>query len=276
MSARTLIRRTSVAGASLLIAGGAAGAMAASASASTTQQRSQPPREAYGSVELGSPLQYEQFLALQGFGRYRGDVDYTNWTYAEPGSGVFAPVAGPDALVFSLGSSTYAHTLNGAGLNLVALSPTQLAFSGTGSYNGPGNITWTIRGQVNGSRLRATIAYNGSAYKVTLTGTVANDGSVSGTAKSSQGQALTFTMPAGSFVSVLHYIAPLKAAQVQRHDATFQFTIPAGSNLAGTKVTVKVHDGGYGARHDAYAAGVTGTTLTPYPIIGGPGITVRA
>ena len=140
--------------------------MAASASASTTQQRSQPPREAYGSVELGSPLQYEQFLALQGFGRYRGDVDYTNWTYAEPGSGVFAPVAGPDALVFSLGSSTYAHTLNGAGLNLVALSPTQLAFSGTGSYNGPGNITWTIRGQVNGSRLRATIAYNGSAYKV--------------------------------------------------------------------------------------------------------------
>src|ERR1035438_3146082 len=85
MSARTLRRRTSVAGATLLIAGGAAGAMAASASASTTQLQYQPPWEAYGSVELGSPLQYEQFLALQGFGRYRGDVDYTNWTYAEPG-----------------------------------------------------------------------------------------------------------------------------------------------------------------------------------------------
>jgi hypothetical protein len=26
---------------------------------------------------------------------------------------------------------------------------------------------------------------------------------------------------------VLHYIAPVQAAQVQRHDATFQFTIPA-------------------------------------------------
>jgi hypothetical protein len=64
---------------------------------------------------------------------------------------------------------------------------------------------------------------------------------------------------------------------VQRHDATFQFTIPASvPGLAGTRVTVKVHDGGYGARHDAYAAGVTGTTLTPYPIIGGPGITVHA
>jgi hypothetical protein len=248
--------------------------MAASASASTTQARYQP-REAVGSVELGTPLQYEQFPALQG-GRFHGDVDYTNWTYAEPGSGVFAPVAGPDALVFSLGGSTYAHTLNGAGLHLVALSPTQLAFSGTGSYNG-GGITWTIKGQVNGSHLTATIAYRGSAYKVYLTGRIASNGSVSGTAKSSQSQALTFTMPAGSFVSVLHYIAPLKAVDVQGHNASFQFTIPASvPGLAGTKVTVKVHDGGYGARHDTYRAGVTGTTLTPYPIIGGPGITVHA
>ena len=74
---------------------------------------------------------------------------------------------------------------------------------------------------------------------------------------------------------MLHYIAPIKSATVKRHDATFQFTIPAGSNLAGTKVTVKVHDGGYGARHDTYAHGVTGTQLSPYPIIGGPGVTVR-
>ena len=40
-------------------------------------------------------------------------------------------------------------------------------------------------------------------------------------------------------------------------------------------MTVKVHDGGYGARHDTYAHGVTGTQLSPYPIIGGPGVTVR-
>ena len=79
-------------------------------------------------------------------------------------------------------------------------------------------------------------------------------GSVSDTAESSQHQALTFTMPAGSFASVLHYIAPIRSAQVQRHDATFQFTIPASvPGLAGTKVTVKVHDGGHGARHDATA-----------------------
>ena len=109
-----------------------------------------------------------------------------------------------------------------------------------------------------------------------LVGKVAADGSVSGTAKSSTGQALTFSMPAGSFVSVLHYVAPIKADQIKGRDATFQFTIPAKvAGLGGTKVTVKVRDGGRGARHDRYAHGVTGTPLQPYPIIGGPGVTVR-
>lgn len=232
------------------------------------------PREAYGSIELGSQLQYETFLALQGFGRHHGVVNYTNWTYAEPGSGVYAPQSGAHQLTFVYQGAPYAHTLNG-GLKLVALSPDQLAFSGTGSYNG-GGITWTITGRVTDARLKAVIAYNGQAYKVTMTGKVAADGSVAGTATSSTGQALTFTMPAGTFVSVLHYVAPIQSDQIQRHDATFKFTIPATvPGLAGTKVTVKVHDGGFGRTHDRYAHGVTGTQLTPYPIIGGRGVTVR-
>ena len=232
------------------------------------------PREAYGSMELGSPLQYETFLALQGFGRYHGVVDYTNWTYAEPGSGVYAPQSGAHQLTFVYQGAPYAHTLNG-GLNLVALSPDRLAFSGTGFYDG-GGITWTITGRVTDAALTATIAYDGQTYTVFLTGKVAADGSVSGTAKSSTGQVLTFTMPAGTFASVLHYIAPIRSDQIRGHDATFQFTIPRNvAGLAGTKVTVKVHDGGFGRVHDRYAAGVTGTPLQPYPIIGGPGVTVR-
>ena len=236
------------------------------------------PREAYGSMELGSPLQYETFLALQGFGRNHGVVDYTNWAYAEPGSGVWAPVQGQHALVFTYQGAQYAHTLNG-GLKLVAMSPERLAFSGSGAYNGQAGATWTISGQVTKTTFKATITYNGTlqpGYKVVLTGKVAKDGSVSGTAQSSQGQALTFTMPAGAFVSVLHYVAPIRSDRIQRHDATFRFTIPARvPGLAGTKVTVKVHDGGWGARHDRYAHGVTGTPLSPYPIIGGPGVTIR-
>jgi len=241
------------------------------------------PHEAYGSMELGNPLQYEQFLALQGFGRFHGNVDYTNWTYAEPGSGVWGPALNASGatkaipLVFTIGGSTYAHTLNG-GLSLTALSPDRLQFSGTGEYSQPG-YPWTIKGTVTDGRIRATIVYGpglNPGYTLVLNGRVASDGSVSGTATSSAGQTLAFSMPAGSFVSVLHYVAPIRSDQIQRHNATFQFTIPASvPGLAGTKVTVKVHDGGPGRAHDTYAHGVTGTPLSPYPIIGGPGVTVR-
>ena len=186
-------------------------------------------------------------------------------------------MSSPLQLVFNYQGSQYAHTLNGE-LKLIAMSTDRSAFTGTGEYDGrpgsPGRSTArSLRQPVT-----ATIPYNGTlqpGYQVTLTGTVASDGSVSGTAESTQGQALTFTMPAGSFVSVLHYVAPIQADQIQRHDATFRFTIPASvPGLAGTSVTVKVHDGGPGPAHDAYAHGVTGTQLSPYPIIGGPGITV--
>ena len=232
------------------------------------------PREAYGSVELGSPLQYETFLALQGHGRHHGVVNYTNWAYAEPGSGVYAPKSAALPLTFVYQGQQYAHTLNN-GLKLIAKSTDRLAFSGTGAYSGGG--TWKIAGQIKDARLMATIAYDGQAYKVFLAGKIAAGGSVSGIAKSSTGQALTFSMPAGSFVSVLHYHALIQSDQIGRHDATFQFTIPRGepAGLAGVKVTVKVHDGGWGARHDRYAHGVTGTPLQRYPIIGGPGVTVR-
>ena len=266
--------------AALVVTAGLAVTTAGAASAATLPTKPLP-RAAVGSVGLGNPLQYETFLALQGArNHHHGEVDYTNWTYSEPGSGVWAPAEGspgvssPLQLVFTYQGTQYAHTLNG-GLKLTALSPEKLAFSGSGAYNG-GGITWKINGQVAGGKVSATIAYNGQSYKVYLTGKVAKDGSVSGTARSSTGQALTFTLPAGSFASVLHYIAPVQSAQVKGHDATFRFTIPASvPGLAGTKVTVKVHDGGFGARHDTYAHGVTGTQLSPYPIIGGPGITVR-
>jgi hypothetical protein len=264
---RTIITST----AALAVTAGLAVTTAGAASAASLQTKPLP-QKAYGSVELAGPLQSESFLALQG-GRHHGAVDYTNWTYAEPGSGVFAPAAGSHTLVFTYQGSPYAHTLNG-GLKLYARSPERLAFSGTGSYSGGG--TWTIRGQVDRGRVSATIAYDGQSYKVFMTGKVASDGSVNGIARSSTKQALTFTMPAGSFASVLHYVAPIQSAHVQRHDATFKFTIPAGvAGLAGTRVTVKVHDGGFGPRHDRYAHGVTGTRLSPYPIIGGRGITVR-
>lgn len=232
------------------------------------------PRVATGSMELGNPLQYEQFTALQGFGWYRGSVAYTNWTYAEPGSGVFAPAAGSHAMTFVYQGRSYAHTLN-AGLKLDALSTDKLAFSGTGET---GSQHWTIRGTVTDRQLSATIVYVGgpsAGYKVFLFGGVAGNGSATGFARSSTGQQLKFSMPPGSFMSVLHYHAAIQSDQIGQRDATFSFTIPknpgtVADKLAGVKVTVKVHDGGPGARFDKYSH-----NGASYPITGGPGVTIR-
>jgi len=271
MSAST-IRRITTGAAALGLAAGLAAITAGAASASTAQARYQPPRVATGSVAVsgeGYPVQYEQFLALQGFGRNHGVVKYTNWTYAEQGSGVYAPTAGPDALIVN---GSYNHTLNGASLHLIALSNDRLAFSGTGYYN-PGPYTWTIRGQIiGGNKVKATIVYN-TGYKMVMTGAIASDGSAAGTAVSntSPPQALAWTMPAGSFFSVLSYSARVQSDQIAGRNATFTFTIPNSvPGLAGIKVTDKVHDGGFGPRHDRFAQ-----DSVLEQIVGGPGITVR-
>ena len=252
----------------LALAGGVAATTAASASASVHQPRA----VAAGSVELASPLQYESFVALQGFGHNHGYVNYTNFTYADPGSGVYAPSAGPQALVVN---NAYNHTLNG-GLKLIALSNNRLAFSGTGYYNASVSDTWTIRGQVNGNQVKATIAYGSwsPGYKAVLTGTIAADGSVVlGTGLDTNGTHLTWTMPKGSFFSVLSYRTPVKSDSInpRTRNATVTFIIPAGHPFAGVQVTDKVHDGGWGARHDRF----TQLPGAPEQIIGGPGITVR-
>jgi len=278
MRVRTIITAAAVpAAAGVLLASGGA-ASAAAATPATLMASYGRPAVAVGSVELGSPLQYEKFVALQGFGRYHGAVDYTNWTYAEPGTGVYAPAATPQQLVFALGSSQYAHTLNNDSLKLVALSPDRLAFTGSGEYGQPGSTaTWTIKGQVNDGKVRFVITYNGSlepGYTVTATGTIASDGSAQGTATTSDNQALTWQMPAKAWFSVLHYIAPIKSDSIQpwKHggNATFRYVIPASSpDLAGTKVTMIVHDGGPGHARDTLKFGANGGPASLYPILAG-------
>jgi len=269
-----------------VVIAGLVGASAGAASAATTHPAAAP-KVAVGSVELGQPLQYERFIALQGFGRNHGDVWYTNWAQPDTvNSGVFAPApatAGQPLTFTTSGGTSYGHTLNTASLSETAKSVDRLAFTGTGEYGtNPTVDPWTISGQVKDDSVQFTINYGswaGPAYSVTGTGSIAADGSAQGTAKDSAGQALTWHMPAGAFMSVLSYHARIQSAQIQPRwhggNATFGFTIPkAGGSLAGTQVTVKVHDGGRGYAHDTYAHGVTGNPVTNYQIIGGPGITI--
>ncbi len=119
------------------------------------------------------------------------------------------------------------------------MSPEHLVSSRTNAYNGQSGATWKISGQVTKAAFKATITYNGTlrpGYKVTLVGKVAKDGSVSGTARSSQARRSGSPCRPGRSSRCCTTSRLPQAAQVQRHDATFRFTIPASvPGLAGTK-----------------------------------------
>ena len=79
------------------------------------------------------------------------------------------------------------------------------------------------------------------------------------TATDIRGNTLKFTMDKGSAFEVLRYTAPVAWASVYRHgNATFGYTIPKWlpKGLAGLHIVVKVHDGGFGFKHDTFGFGV--------------------
>jgi hypothetical protein len=278
MNTKSLLTKAALtAGAIGILAG--AGATAASAATTTPAAYRAPVRVAVGSIELGGPLQYDTFVALQGFGHNHGYVNYTNFNYPETGSGVWVPagetspsqVTSPIALTFN---GSYVHTLNG-GLVLKALSNDRLAFTGTGSYNtDPSAYPWTIKGQVKGDKVSFTIVYGGTGnpgYKVVAKGTIASDGSVSGTAATfnkngTPAGPLTWAMPAGSFTSVLHIVTPIRSDRFNVGTRTVTYTW-SGAPAAGI-VTSKVHEGRTQA-HDTYAHGVLPWSLTSFPVLAG-------
>jgi hypothetical protein len=118
-------------------------------------------------------------------------------------------------------------------------------FSGTGVYNTDHTYTWTVNGTVNWNSIWFSIVYTGTnaGYRVSGHGWIAADGSVSGTARDSNGLTLPFTMPAGSAFQVLSYQAPVRWAVINGHSARFGFTIPssAPAALAGLPIVVKAH-----------------------------------
>lgn len=265
MSVRTRV----LAGLGAVLAAGTIALTAGAASAAPLHP-APVPNEAFGSVELGSPLQDVQFLAVQ-HGPFHGFVDYTNYAYAAP-SHVWAPTLQGDQLTFTYLGTPYVHELNGGGLTEAAVSPTGLNFTGTGQYpaSGPAQDAWTIAAQIRGAHVHAVIDYTtgNPGYEVTMNGFIHPDGSASGTATSNQSQSLTWTLPAGSFHTVFHFIAPVRDVKVFPHfrTAIFDFKIPATSPvLPGVKVYVTVH----GGLHPAWKHGTSPSAETAYPVLAG-------
>jgi hypothetical protein len=256
----------------LAMAGATVGASAASAS--PLPYHPQHHKVAAASIEVNGEgyEQYQQFVALSGYGPNHGWESYTNDQYPMPGSGVWAPAPSTDTLDFQLNGvgSPYVHTLNGGGLTLRALGPNAVAFSGTGEYGtNPSVDPWTIRGTVRGDDVRFHITYGpwgGSpAYTVDGKGTIAPNGSAHGTATSSQNQNLTWTLGAGSFREVLRFVAPISSASIQvpGQNVSFNVTIPATWHgapvpFAGAVLTLDAHNGHFPAA-DTFSQGVNGS-----------------
>ena len=226
--------------------------------------------------------QYQQFVALSGFGRYHGWESYTNDQYAMPGSGVWAPANVASALGFKLNGvgQVYQHTLN-SDLVLKALGPNNVRFSGSGHYNAnPSTDTWTIKGGVYGKHVTFTLTYGswgGSpAYVVTAKGMIAADGSATGTATAVHpSQNLTWSLGKGTFQQVLHFVAPIKSDVINGpgQNVSITFVIPATWNgapvpYAGATLTLSAHNG-HSPAHDTFSQGVNGGAQVSETVVAG-------
>ena len=232
---------------------------------------------ATGGIALSDPSQYVSFNAFDyGATGDRGTIAYTNFEYFALGTGVWN-VGGTYPLVVTLGGN-FPHTMT---IDTVTpISTTATKFSGSGYYDPDPSYTWTVTGLVSGSDISFTIVYTGTSagYTFSAVGTIAPDGSMSGTATDSLLQSpLTWTVPAGSVLEVLSYTASVSCAVVDvvASDATFVFTIPPGfPGLSGLNIVAKVHDGGTpGTNGDTWAHGVATSACDGpadfYPIVSG-------
>jgi hypothetical protein len=228
---------------------------------------SPPIASATGGIALSGPAQYVAFSAFDyGPTGDRGSVNYTNFTYADPGSGVWA-VNGQSSVVFEYSGAYYPHTMSVE--SIYPTSNTSYTFTGSGYFDPNQAYTWTVTGSVVGTTVTLHIVYTGAeaGYYLDATGTIQPDGSVLGTSFSdSLGRTLTWAMPAGSAAEILSYTASITQVEVVGGDtSTFSYTIPAGTGLDGVAVTMDVTDGGTpGTSGDVY--GHNGST---YQIIGG-------
>jgi hypothetical protein len=229
-----------------------------------------------GGIAMSAPSQYVSFNAFDyGPTGDRGTVNYTNFDYAGAGTNVWN-VGGTYELDTALGGTPYAHTMTVD--TVTPISTTATLFSGFGDYIADSSYTWTVTGSVTGSAISFHILYTGTGagYWFDAIGTIAPDGSMSGTGTDSLGQTpLTWSTAAGSAHEVLSYTASVTCAVISSTDATFVFTIPAGfPGLSGLNIVAKVHDGGTpGTNGDTWAHGVATSTCDGpvgyYPITSG-------
>jgi hypothetical protein len=242
-----------------------------------------PAPKATGSILMSNPQQAIDFAVFEP-PHAPGNLTYTNFELADPGSGVWVPSAtfdvgfavDPDTAIVA----TYGFTVT----EWHATSPTRVVFSGNG--DGPDPWYGPFTGVIDGSTFSFTLTETDGVQSFTMNavGTIDANGAVTGTWSDNYGAGRTGTFAVADVGDeVFSFTATPTCVQVNDAGtkARFGYTIPAGApaGLAGQPVAVKVVDGGSpGSTYDTYkhnfatAVGSclpVGGTYSEYPITAG-------
>ncbi len=203
----------------------------------------------------------------------KGNVTYTNFGYADEGSGAWVIGDATESGAWSSGdpfdvSFEYQGLCQGACLHTLQvtdfqpLSPNSVSFEGTGFYAATPTWTETFTGKIVGNEIKLTLNADddGAMYGWNLTklvGTIAPDGSIAGTWSDDMLRSGAFEIGSGAVSEAFSFTTTPTCVNVNpaNHTATFGYTIPAGAPtaVAGRPVVVKVFDGGTsGAVNDTY------------------------
>jgi hypothetical protein len=247
-------------------------ALALATAAGTASAGQGPAQKTTGSVQLAGG--YRQYLSYDAFATTpaKGSVNYTNWDYASSGSGVWVPASSFN-MGFGVDSGPVVATYAQSVAAWTPVSATTDTFSGSGGC-GCGWVS-TFAGSLSGSVFNLSMTEISTSnpaetYAMSATGTVAADGSVSGSWSDNYAGGRS-----GSFViddighEIVHYVAPVAHASVSGHDAWFDYTVP-NTDLAGTTVYFHVFDGGSsGVPNDHVYFGTSPSPTQEYPITSG-------
>jgi hypothetical protein len=239
--------------------------------------RPAPHDHAFAAVELlsGGNEQYATVNA-QAPGRYHnlGSIDYTNFSVPARSRVWSLNTGAAEKLTVWANGNEYDHTLN-AGEILKALSNNDVNFTGTGFYNPVPSDTWSVAGDIHGRDVTFTITYGSwavPAYSASFQGEIGYGGSAKGTFKDVNNTTGTWSLPRGTFRTVLNYVAPIQRDKIRvdfRHHAAsvdLLFRVPRGNAFSGTEV-----EWFFGLRHGYkfWEQGVNGGALAPETVESG-------
>lgn len=260
-----------------LFIGAAALGMAAIPAATATAAPAKEAPKATGSVALSDPLQYVTFSAI-GSSPAKGSISYTNF---EQDSTTVSGVWDVEHWTHINFDGGYAWTLSN--VERVATSTTSMTFTADATFADP-TYTADVSGTLSGSNITFSFLYTGTAAgsTVTATGTLAADGSMTGSSTvydsgSNSSFPLGWSAPAGSAEPAFSFTAPVTCVVFPAlNTAIFSAVIPPASGgpaaVLGQDLAVKVVDNGEPGTNDTYGHSLgscTQTTFSAYPVTSG-------